>query len=207
MGFMDKVKSLGEAGKEKLDAVQAKRRSDALLRDLGAMYYADRTGRGTGETAQHVEDLVGKLQAHEAEHGQLSLTREADGGAAPAPAGAPAPAPAYGGMPQAAPAEAGPPPAYGGIPQPAGAPGVPVSEAAPGPMAGGPLPDAASQPPVTGQSAVWQSSPMAPPAGGSFIPGAPAAPAAAPEPAGEPAPEPADGEASAESHVEPEPGA
>ncbi len=57
MGLMDKVKAsaevglakateAGKAGQAKLDAAQAKHRADGLLRELGAVVYAERTGRG-----------------------------------------------------------------------------------------------------------------------------------------------------------------
>ena len=57
MGLMDKVRAQGtqlaqraqdtaREGKVKLDQAQAKRRADAMFRDLGATVYAERTGRG-----------------------------------------------------------------------------------------------------------------------------------------------------------------
>ena len=56
MGLMDKVRAQGtqlaqraqdtaREGKVKLDQAQAKRRADAMFRDLGATVYAERTGR------------------------------------------------------------------------------------------------------------------------------------------------------------------
>lgn len=78
MGFMDKVKSqatqLASAGQQKLDAVQAKRQSDAMLRDLGAAVFAQRTGRATPEDTDRIESLVTSLQQHEAAHGPIQLT-------------------------------------------------------------------------------------------------------------------------------------
>lgn len=58
MGLMDRVKAqatqlaqqtkdAAEQGKAKLDQAQASRRADAMLRQLGALVYADRAGRGT----------------------------------------------------------------------------------------------------------------------------------------------------------------
>lgn len=92
MGFLDKLQQTAketlDKGKEKLEDVQAERAADKLLRDLGAWYYAGRTGRDKGEAAAHVERLIGELQAHEAEHGELGATVE------PAPAAPAAPAPA-----------------------------------------------------------------------------------------------------------------
>jgi len=82
MGLMDKVKAQAEiglakaneatkAGQEKLDQVTAKHKADGMLHDLGAALYAERTGRGTEDTAAEVERLVGELQAYEAEYGDL----------------------------------------------------------------------------------------------------------------------------------------
>jgi len=62
MGLMDKVRAQGtqlaqraqdtaREGKVKLDQAQAKRRADAMFRDLGATVYAERTGRGTPRPA------------------------------------------------------------------------------------------------------------------------------------------------------------
>jgi hypothetical protein len=78
MGFLDKAKQqAGElaqkaqggvkAGQAKLDQVQAKRKEDALLRDLGAAFYAEKTGRATGENAAEIERLLAALREHEAE--------------------------------------------------------------------------------------------------------------------------------------------
>ena len=61
MGLMDKVRAqstqlaqkaqeTAREGKVKLDQAQAKRRADAMFRDLGATVYAERTGRGTPDS-------------------------------------------------------------------------------------------------------------------------------------------------------------
>jgi hypothetical protein len=86
MGLMDKVKAQATVlaqktqetardSKAKLDQIQAKRRADAMLRDLGAVIYADRTGRGSGDSSAQVDKLVAQLKAHEAENG-ISLAPE-----------------------------------------------------------------------------------------------------------------------------------
>ena len=49
-------------GKAKLDQAQAKRRADAMFRDLGAAVYAERTGRGGTDTADKIDRLVTALQ-------------------------------------------------------------------------------------------------------------------------------------------------
>lgn len=132
MGFLDKVKQTAQEtldkGKEKLDDVQADRSADKLLRDLGAWYYAGRTGRDDGEAAGNVERLVAELQAHEAEHGELGKKEVpvAEEPAAPAPVPAPAPPPA----PDAAAAPPPPPPVAAAPPPP---PTAPVTDGPPPP--------------------------------------------------------------------------
>src|SRR5690349_1069197 len=84
MGLMDRVKEqaamaaqratqmtqeAAQQGKAKMDQAQAKRRADAMFRDLGAAVYAERTGRGGTDTADKIERLVNALQQQEAEQG------------------------------------------------------------------------------------------------------------------------------------------
>ena len=75
MGFLDKVKAQAESaikqGQDKLEDVQAKKKADGLLRDLGAWYYATQTDRDKGEGEAEMARIVAELQAHEAEHGPL----------------------------------------------------------------------------------------------------------------------------------------
>jgi hypothetical protein len=98
MGLLDKVKAQATAatemakdaaqkGQAKLDEVQSKRGADAMLRDLGAAYYATRTGRTTPTTESDVERLVAALGTYENEHGAITLAAES-------PAAAPTAAPA-----------------------------------------------------------------------------------------------------------------
>ncbi|MDA8381034.1 MAG: hypothetical protein M0020_09450 [Actinomycetota bacterium] len=79
MGFMDKVKEgaaqvaskaqdAGKAGQAKLEEVQAKRRLDALLRDLGAVVYLDKAGRGSDNAESEAVDLISQIEATEKEH-------------------------------------------------------------------------------------------------------------------------------------------
>jgi len=83
MGLMDKVKAQAEvglakaneaskAGQAKLDAMQAKRKADGLLHDLGAAIYADRTGRGNDQTKKDADRIVQELKDYEAEYGPLA---------------------------------------------------------------------------------------------------------------------------------------
>ena len=96
MGFLDKAKEQAQslavkaqegvktgvkAGQEKLEQVQAARKADALLRDLGAAVFLEKSGRGTG-TAADVDRLVAELAAHEAEHGPVDLAPKAAAAAA-----------------------------------------------------------------------------------------------------------------------------
>jgi hypothetical protein len=85
MGILDKVKEqavkgtavakeAAQKGQAKIDELQAKRAADALLRDLGAAAYAQKTGRATPTTDADVERLVASLHEHEANHGTIDLS-------------------------------------------------------------------------------------------------------------------------------------
>ena len=98
MGLLDKVKAQATAatemakdaaakGQAKMNDAQAKKAADGMLRDLGAAYYATKTGRATPSTEADVERLVTALQVHESEHGPITLAPES---AAAAPTAAPA---------------------------------------------------------------------------------------------------------------------
>ena len=108
MGLLDKVKDAAQnatvaakdaaaKGQAKLDGAQAKRAADGLLRDLGAAYYATKTGRATDTTQADIDRLIAALGAHEAEHGQITLAPEsaaANPSAVPADGSTPPPPPA-----------------------------------------------------------------------------------------------------------------
>jgi len=155
MSLMDKVRAqatqiaqktqeTARDSKVRFDQAQAKRRADAMLRNLGAVVYADRTGRGTGDSAAEIDRLVTEISSHEAEH-EISLAREPTdqaGGPAPeSPAAATpaAPAPAAEGVPPAA-DQPPPAPAAEGVPPAADQP-------PPAPAAEG-VPPAANEPPA-----------------------------------------------------------
>ena len=85
MGVMDKVKARAEEaiakgkegmaqGQAKLDAMQAKKHGDALLRDLGAAYYAKER---KGGPADAVDAALAKVVAHEAENGAVDTAPSA----------------------------------------------------------------------------------------------------------------------------------
>jgi hypothetical protein len=89
VGLMDKVKEqatvLARDSKAKLDQVQARRRADDLLCNLGALVYAERTGRASADNQAKVDKLIADLKAHEAETGISLAPESADlsgGGAA-----------------------------------------------------------------------------------------------------------------------------
>ena len=83
MGLMDKVKAQAtvlaqktqDTAKAKIDQAQSKRRADALLRNLGAAVYAERTGRGSSDSKAEIDKLVAEISAHESENG-INLTAE-----------------------------------------------------------------------------------------------------------------------------------
>jgi hypothetical protein len=121
MGLMDKVKAqatvlaqktqeTAREGKAKFDQVQATRRADAMLRNLGALVYADRTGRGTPDTQAQIDRLISDISAHEAANG-INLSAEPTDPHADQPGGGPPQSgPAGGVPPQAGPAAEGFPP-------------------------------------------------------------------------------------------------
>jgi hypothetical protein len=79
MTLLDKAKVAAEkaaaAGKQgmqqgqaKIDAIQTKRKAEALLRELGAAYYAELRHGGSHDV---VESVVQALDNHEKEHGAV----------------------------------------------------------------------------------------------------------------------------------------
>jgi hypothetical protein len=105
MGLMDKVRlqanqlaqktqEAAQEGKAKLDQAQANRRGDALLRQLGAAVYAERTGRGAPESEAKIEELIGAISAHEREHGSNLTPPTAPQPGSPADPASPSPGPA-----------------------------------------------------------------------------------------------------------------
>jgi len=84
VGFMDKVMEVGnqaasavnqavDKGQAELDRVNSKRKSDALLRDLGALTFVRDSGRGDATTDAEIARIVAALQAHEAAGGVIDL--------------------------------------------------------------------------------------------------------------------------------------
>lgn len=108
MGFMDKVKAGASTamvkaqqgmaqGQEKIEEMQAKRAADALLRALGAAYYAQQR---TGGPSDAVASALAAVDEHVAKHGPIGEaappestdpgTGAPDGGAYPPPPPPPA---------------------------------------------------------------------------------------------------------------------
>jgi hypothetical protein len=86
MGLMDKVKAqasqlaeqtkqAAEQGKAKLDQAQANRRGDQMLRQLGTLVFAERTGRGAPDSSAKVDALINDISAYERENG-INLTAD-----------------------------------------------------------------------------------------------------------------------------------
>jgi hypothetical protein len=91
MGLLDKVKEQASAataaakeaaakGQSKLDEMQAKKAADTMLRDLGALSYGSVVGRETPTSEADATRIVAALQAHESEHGSVSLALESAAG-------------------------------------------------------------------------------------------------------------------------------
>ncbi len=104
MGLLDKVKATAATatvaakdaaakGQAKLDEAQAKKAADGMLRDLGAAFYATKTGRATPTTEADIDRLVASLQTHESEHGPITLAPESPAAAPTATAAGDAPPP------------------------------------------------------------------------------------------------------------------
>jgi len=108
MGLMDRVKAqaaqlaqqaqeAAQEGRARIDQVQAIRRGDALLRQLGAAVLAERTGRGNADSQARIDQLITEITAYERESG-LNLVSPAQPGSPQAgfpqpgfPAGGPGP--------------------------------------------------------------------------------------------------------------------
>jgi hypothetical protein len=79
MGLMDRVRAqatqiaqqaqeAAQEGKARLDQAQASRRGDMLLRQLGALVFAERTGRGTADSQARIDQLISDISAYESEN-------------------------------------------------------------------------------------------------------------------------------------------
>lgn len=129
MGLMDRVKAqanqiaqmtqeAAQEGRAKLDQAQASRRGDALLRQLGALVFAERTGRGAADSQAKVEQLITEISAHEAQNG-LNLSDQPQSPSGQSPSGQQASPPQ--GSPATPPAD----PGWGSVPDPGASPSFP----------------------------------------------------------------------------------
>lgn len=80
MGLMDRVRAqaaqlaqqaqeAAQEGLARIDQVQASRRGDALLRQLGVAVLAERTGRGTADSQARIDQLITEISAYERDNG------------------------------------------------------------------------------------------------------------------------------------------
>ena len=146
MGFLDKAKEnlerVAKQGQDKLDEVQTKKRSEGLLRDLGAWTFAAHAKRDDGKGLDEIKRLLAELDAFEAEHGPLGGDKAGATGDEPEP-GEQAASPAT--EAHAVPPAMSPmtPPAPGGIvppPPPMSEHGSPAGAAPPPPLHAPPPP-------------------------------------------------------------------
>ena len=73
-----KAQEAGKAGQAKLEEVQAKRKADGILRELGTVVYAARASDGVKSLGPKVAELISLLEAHEAEYGTIEASSESD---------------------------------------------------------------------------------------------------------------------------------
>lgn len=71
-----KAQEAGKVGQTKIEEAQARRRADAMFRDLGAAVYAERKGRSRDTTTADIARLITELTNFEIEHGPLSAHSE-----------------------------------------------------------------------------------------------------------------------------------
>ena len=70
----DKAQHAAAEGQAKIAELQAKRKADGMLLELGGIVYSERAGRPVENGETRVAQLVAQLQAHEAEHGPVKVT-------------------------------------------------------------------------------------------------------------------------------------
>jgi hypothetical protein len=68
--FSVKAQGAAHAGYAKIDALQAKRQIEGLLRDIGQLVYGQRTGRAQAGTDQEIDRIVRQIAAIEAAHAE-----------------------------------------------------------------------------------------------------------------------------------------
>jgi hypothetical protein len=102
----EKAQETAKAGQDRISQMQAKRQADALLLELGGITYQSRTGRSQAGADARADEIVTKLQSHEAENGPINVTSAT---AAPPASGTYVPGGSGGAGPSAASASAATP--------------------------------------------------------------------------------------------------
>jgi hypothetical protein len=69
-----KAQEAGKAGQAKIEDAQSRRKSDAILRQLGAAVYAQRSGTAGADNSADIDKFVAELKAFEAEHGPIAAS-------------------------------------------------------------------------------------------------------------------------------------
>jgi hypothetical protein len=85
-----KAQEAGKAGQAKIEDVQARRKADGMLRQLGAAVYAQRTGTAGADNSAEVDRIVAELKAFEAENGPI-VSKDGDDDGPSSPSASPAP--------------------------------------------------------------------------------------------------------------------
>jgi hypothetical protein len=67
-----KAQEAGKAGQAKVQDAQSKRKADAILRQLGAAYYAQRAGTAGSDNNAEIDRLIAELKTYESEHGPIA---------------------------------------------------------------------------------------------------------------------------------------
>jgi hypothetical protein len=65
-----KAQEAAQKGQAKIDEAQAKRREDALMRELGALVYAERTGTAEPDGSSEIERVVAEITKHRSEQAE-----------------------------------------------------------------------------------------------------------------------------------------
>jgi hypothetical protein len=83
-----KAQEAGKAGQAKIEDAQSRRKADAILRQLGAAVYAQRSGTASVDNSADIDKLVADLKAFEAEHGPIAASDADDDTTSDAPSSA-----------------------------------------------------------------------------------------------------------------------
>jgi hypothetical protein len=72
-----KAQEAGKAGQAKVQDAQSKRKADGILRQLGAAYYAQRSGTAGSDNNDEIDRLIAELKTYESEHGPIAADDDA----------------------------------------------------------------------------------------------------------------------------------